>query len=271
MGFGGIRLCMQSWTNSKQECKAVVILMHGGNNHCDMDEYKPFIHTLVGNGFAVYSYDQRGHGRSEGERGYFAEWKHIRGDFSSFIRLVHSLQPDKKVFAFGISFGACQVVDQSIFSPHMLDGIIPASFSTIPIKLPTIAKLFMSVFGKASPKLSMPVDGNSAFPGAKEKLSGTELWRDPLCADIITLRFMRGLFGRQLEIAGELKFVTIPVLHIQGLDDTITPPDISIAGKIGTKDYTYKTYPETGHGIFLSEQSGNIIRDICEWLIEKSR
>jgi alpha-beta hydrolase superfamily lysophospholipase len=266
LGFGGIRLCMQSWLPDEKNRKAAVIIMHGGNNQCDMDEYKPLIAALTESGYAVYSFDQRGHGRSEGARGYFAGWRQIRGDFASFIRIVHTECPNKKIFAFGISFGACQVIDQAIIAPHLLSGIIPASFSTIPIKLPLTAKFFMNVLGKAFPQMTLPTEGSAAFPGAKEKLEGTELWRDPFCADVITLGFMRNLFSRQIQIASELKYVTVPVLHIQGADDIITPPDSSITSKIGTKDYTYKTYEKTGHSVFFSENVMDIVGDIVNWL-----
>ncbi|MDR2938756.1 MAG: lysophospholipase [Clostridiales bacterium] len=267
MGVSGVRLCMQSWKpDDNADVVAAVILMHGGNNYCDMEMYNKFADTLVGKNYAVYSFDQRGFGRSEGRNMHMESWHYIRGDFSAFIRLVQTLEPGKPLFAFGISFGACQVIDQAIVSPHMLNGIIAASFSTRPVNVSSIAVGLINVLGGIFPKLAMKATPLPSFKDAETKMPGTNLWEDPLCPRTMTLAFTKGLFKRQEELANDIKYLTIPMLHLQGADDTITLPDNTVVNRVGTKDYTYKEYPKTGHEVLMGGNPDTITKDILHWL-----
>ncbi|MDL2293400.1 alpha/beta hydrolase [Ruminococcaceae bacterium OttesenSCG-928-D13] len=270
LGLAGIRLCMQSWNPDNGSGKAILIIMHGGINHCDMQAYDDMACLLVSKGYSVYSFDQRGFGRSEGHRMHMDCWDDFRGDFASFLRLVRTLEPGKPVFAYGISFGACQVIDQAIVSPHLLDGIIAASFSTRPVNIPLAALKVMSVIGRLMPKKKVDGDLQPSFQGAAEKMAGTTLWHDPLCPRHITMGFTYRLFNRQKQLAGELQYLTIPVLHQQGMDDSITLPDSSIAEKIGTEDYTYIEYSETGHELLGGKDPDAVMNDIYLWLEERS-
>ena len=270
LGFRGIRLCMQKW-KPDGDSAAAVIIMHGGVNYCDMEMYDKLARTLADKNYAVYSFDQRGFGRSEGEIMHINSWQELRGDFAAFLRLVRTLEPEKKVFAYGLSFGACQVIDQAIVSPHLLEGIIVNSFSTLPTNIPPVAGLAINLIGRFFPLLRLPAGSDQALPGAKEKMKGTDLWRDPLCPASMTVSFPKKLFTRKKEFAGQLHFLTIPVLHQQGLDDTITLPDHSIAEKIGSRDYTYKEYPDMGHGLLDGLHTDDVINDIYIWLDERRK
>jgi len=270
LGFSGVRLCMQSW-KPDGDSAASVILMHGGVNYCDMEMYDKLARKLADSGYAVYSFDQRGFGRSEGKVMHINSWQEHRGDFAAFLHLVHTLETGKKTFAYGLSFGACQVIDQAIVSPHLLDGIIANSFSTLPTNVPPAAGLAINIIGKLFPLMRLPAGLDQALPGAREKMAGTDLWRDPLCPATMTVSFPKKLFKRKNELAGQLHFLTIPVLHQQGLDDTITLPDHSIAEKIGSKDYTYKEYPQMGHGLLDGVHADDVINDICTWLEERRK
>jgi lysophospholipase len=270
LGLGGVQLCMQSWKPDDGNSDAVVIMMHGGINHCDMEIYNQLATLLVENGLAVYSYDQRGFGRSEGKQMHLDNWEDVRGDFASFLRLVHAIEPDKSIFAFGISFGACQVMDQAIISPHLLNGIIAASFSTLPANIPRTTKGMIHFLGSIFPEKAIKTELQESFLGAKENMAGTRLWHDPLCPRNMTLGFAKILFMRQKELTDELQYITIPVLHLQGKDDVITLPDASIAQKIGTSDYTYREYDRTGHEILNGVNPKIVMRDISNWVKVKS-
>jgi alpha-beta hydrolase superfamily lysophospholipase len=89
LGLEGIRLCWQSWRPAEKP-KAAVILMHGGNNYSDMDLFRTFAGELNDAGYCVYSFDQRGFGRSEGIRMHMGKWENIRGDYAAFLHFGSS-------------------------------------------------------------------------------------------------------------------------------------------------------------------------------------
>ena len=61
----GLTLYTQRWTPAR-DVRAIVLLVHGYAEHCG--RYDHVAGTFVDQGAAVYAYDQRGHGRSEGPR-----------------------------------------------------------------------------------------------------------------------------------------------------------------------------------------------------------
>jgi acylglycerol lipase len=205
---------------------------------------------LVNEGLAAYAFDQRGFGRSDGLRMHMDRWEDGRGDLAAFLRLVRSREPGKKVFAFGISYGACRVVDQAITTPSLLDGIIAMSFSTIPLKLPPFVKAMISLLGAAFPKLAIPAEKTD----------------DPLCPRTMTAGFIKRLADRQRSIGGELGALKLPVLHMQGKEDSITLPDASIMENIGSDDYSYKEYEGAGHVVFEGKDPEKAMQDICDWV-----
>ena len=65
-GRGGTPLHMRSWR--PQSPRATVVLCHGVNSHSG--QYLWTGERVAAAGFAVYAYDHRGRGRSEGPRFY---------------------------------------------------------------------------------------------------------------------------------------------------------------------------------------------------------
>jgi len=266
-GLAGIQLCWQSW-HPESQGKAVLVIMHGGNNYCDMPGLNEFAIRLADAGFIVYSYDQRGFGRSEGIRMHMGKWEFIRGDLAAFLHFVNIKEPNIPIYAFGASFGAAQTFDQAIVSPHLLKGIILAAFSTIPLEIPSVSRLMIKVLGKFAPELKMRAEPPESYRGAKQKLKDSNLWADPLCPATMTFGNVHELMKRQRDFASQAHLISLPILHIQGTRDVIAKPDPSFLAKVSSLDRTYKMY-DAEHDIFTSEQTENIIADIIYWLSER--
>jgi alpha-beta hydrolase superfamily lysophospholipase len=63
---------------------ALVVLMHGYGEHCR--RYDDFARYLARRGHVVCSMDARGHGRSQGQRGYVRAYADSVDDFADFVR-----------------------------------------------------------------------------------------------------------------------------------------------------------------------------------------
>jgi acylglycerol lipase len=61
---------------------------------------------LASNGFTFVGYDQRGHGKSEGEKGYFDDYKLIMKDAQTFIASIFKTYPNIPVFLMGHGLGS---------------------------------------------------------------------------------------------------------------------------------------------------------------------
>ena len=66
----GHRIHLQTWSPAG-EPRGAIQLLHGLGEH--ILRYQRFATAAVGRGYVVYGHDHRGHGLSEGDRGYFAD------------------------------------------------------------------------------------------------------------------------------------------------------------------------------------------------------
>ena len=69
--------------------KGVVLVTHGYAEHCG--RYHEVAHVIVNAGWAVLSYDVRGHGKSPGERGYIDRFATYLGDFAAMLGAARAL------------------------------------------------------------------------------------------------------------------------------------------------------------------------------------
>ena len=88
------------------QAKATIVIVHGFGEHSG--RYRPLALQLINNGFAVYAYDQRGHGKSGGIRAYIDSWDEYISDFERAIARVYESAGDMPIFILGhIIFSVC--------------------------------------------------------------------------------------------------------------------------------------------------------------------
>ena len=83
-GYGKTTLFYQSWR--PVFCERVIVIVHGMGEHSS--RYQNLIRALAGEGIGFYAYDQRGHGRSPGQRGYIQSFHELTEDLRHFLKLV---------------------------------------------------------------------------------------------------------------------------------------------------------------------------------------
>ena len=101
---------------------AALLVVHGAGDHSG--RYQGVLNTLLPQGIAVYSYDQRGYGRSPGQRGHINSWSEYRQDLRAFIDLVHKEQNHLPIFLWGYSLGGLVVTDAILHETRYLSGAI---------------------------------------------------------------------------------------------------------------------------------------------------
>lgn len=87
-----------------QKTKGVVIYFHTIGYHMGLSAN--IGKTLSSNGFTFVGYDQRGHGKSEGEKGYFDDYKLVMKDAQTFIGNIFKAYPNTPVFLMGHGLGS---------------------------------------------------------------------------------------------------------------------------------------------------------------------
>lgn len=81
-GHGGITLFFQTW--EKAAAEGTVIISHGQGEHSEC--YHRLVNAFARDRWNFWAWDMRGHGRSEGRRGYVANFEDYVLDYQLFLK-----------------------------------------------------------------------------------------------------------------------------------------------------------------------------------------
>ncbi|AKG53586.1 lysophospholipase/monoglyceride lipase-like protein [Dehalogenimonas sp. WBC-2] len=141
-----IELFYQAWLPDYQ-ANAVVVLVHGLADHSS--RYGNVVNHLLPKGFAIWNYDQRGHGRSPGKRCYTSRFTDLVNDLDKFVTLVKQQNPELPLFIIGHSLGALESV--SLVAKHQPQGIAGLVVSGLVLKIgQSVPQIMLSLAGVIS-------------------------------------------------------------------------------------------------------------------------
>lgn len=85
MGYGEIKLFYQEWIRNQP--KGLVVITHGHGEHSE--SYHRFIDGIYPLGWDCVAWDWRGHGRSEGKRGFANHFSNYVSDYHLFLKHLY--------------------------------------------------------------------------------------------------------------------------------------------------------------------------------------
>ena len=265
----GKKLFRKSWLPEK-EPKAVMIIVHGFAEYCD--RYHHVAQYLNEFGYAVESFDLRGHGHSDGIRTYVHSFENLLDDLDIFLEQCAEKYPDKPIFMFGHSMGGAIV---SLFSITRQPDIAGILLSGASIKVsdeisPTLVKL-SKILGKIVPKMQTI------------KLKSEHISHDPEIVkkyDNDPLVYRGGVLARTgaelnkatEKIQAQMGKFKLPVLIMHGDIDKLADCDGSkmFYDHISSQDKTLKLYEGFYHEIVNEIGKDKVLRDISDWLEKRA-
>jgi len=97
-GYKNLSLYYQCWLPAKEPV-AILLVAHGVCEHSG--RYTNLVNYFVPKGYAVYALDHRGHGKSEGLRGYVKRFQDYLNDLKTFFDIVRGKHSGTKIFLVG--------------------------------------------------------------------------------------------------------------------------------------------------------------------------
>jgi alpha-beta hydrolase superfamily lysophospholipase len=264
-GQDGLKLYSQSWHPSGKTIAKLVII-HGVAEHSN--RYLNLVNGLVEPGFALYAYDQRGHGNSEGQRGYIDSWAQYRTDLGIFLNRVKKHEPDLPLFIYGHSMGALVILDYLLQESNGLNGAI---ISGSPIDSSKAASpiliLTARILSRVWPTFSMasPLQPDQLSCDARVVQAYVE---DPDVFKTMTVRWGAEYLDAQERVKEHAADIKLPILIIHGGEDLICTPEGSeqLYATINSEDKTIKIYPSYFHEIHNEPGHIVVIEDIRNWM-----
>lgn len=264
-GYQQLKLYYQSWLPANG-LKAVLLVVHGLAEHSG--RYFNLVNHFVLKGYAVYGFDQRGHGKSPGLRGYVEKFSDHVNDLEAFLNMVREKHPDAKIFLVGHSVGgtiatAYAVAHQSEFEGLVLSAPTLKAGASVPPGLIILARLLSLLL----PKIGLYVIDASAV--SRDQTVVAAYVTDPLVyRGKIRLRLGVELIKAMQILPSQMPKIRLPVLIMHGSADRLSDPKGSqmLYDRVGASDKTLKWYEGFYHEIFNEPGREQVFTDLASWL-----
>ncbi|MBT9311017.1 alpha/beta fold hydrolase [Leptothoe kymatousa] len=271
----GLSLYYQSWL-PPSTVKATIVLVHGLGSHSGL--FQNVVRALIPEGYAIYGYDLRGHGRSPGQRGYINGWAEYRDDLADLLAMVQQQHAAVPCFLLGHSLGGTIVLDymrhrsESLaVSPHCgepsVAGAIAASVPFGPHGATDLRLKLGQVLAWGLPRFSMALGLKSVLP-SRDRAVVLAYAHDPLRHQRGTAR-LAAEFAKTMKQLGEYKQnLTQPILMLHGTADQVADYRVSeefFAG-LPPQQKTFIRYPGAYHELFNEINVSDVMQDISAWL-----
>ncbi len=263
-GFRGCRLYYQSW-HPEEPSQAIITLVHGLGAHSGV--FQNVVEYLVPQGYELYAFDLRGHGRSPGQRGYISQWEEYREDLRAFLQLIRAQRTCCPQIVWGHSLGGTIALDYALRSPADVQGLIltaPAlgKINISPVKL--AVGQFLSSF---VPGFSLKLGIHNSLGSRNPEVVAAYL-QDPLRHEYGSARLATEFFATVRWIEAHASDLQVPLLIMHGSSDRVTLPEGSRAffQQVIFADKEHREYAGNYHDLYIDADYNEIFIDLATWL-----
>lgn len=247
--------------------KAVVLLVHGYAEHSG--RYLHVIDALVNAGYAVYTLDHRGHGKSEGLRAYVESIDLCATDLYAYFQQVKAAHPGKKLFLYGHSMGAMISLVFTIQHQDEIDGLISSGVPVLAdANVPGALVAAGRVMDKVAPKMAFMRFGKPGVLSCDPQVE-IDIANDPLHYGG-NMRVRTGMsINRAAAWARErIEALRLPMFVFHGAADELVSPKGSdlLYERAASSDKTLKHYPKMRHEPHNEIEKETVIADMITWL-----
>lgn len=260
-----LSIYIQNWL-PENPAKAVLLIVHGLNEHSGRYDY--FSNFFVNEGFAVYSMDLIGHGKSDGTRAYVKDFVNYIDDINLYLDKIKQLQPGSPIFLIGHSMGgligALLLIDYpDQFAGAVLSGSVvqvPDDVSPLFISLGKFVSLVLPKLGL----LKIDLSGLSRNPDVVQAYKD-----DPLVnSGKFTARISAEMNKSFDRVAVEGSRIESPVLILHGGSDRIVNPACShfLYALVSSDIKKLIIYDSFYHEIYNDPGHEQVFEDVSSWI-----
>jgi alpha-beta hydrolase superfamily lysophospholipase len=263
-GVQGSKLFYQCWL--PDGCpKARLLLVHGLAEHSG--RYGTLASHFVPRGFALYAVDHVGHGQSEGQRLYVANFAEYTDSLKIFLDHVRDSRSEAPLFLIGHSMGGLIV---ALYLKAHQKGLAGAVLSGPAVRLRHVSAAVVAVGRLISlifPRLglvALEADGISRDPSVLAAYLA-----DPLVAKTrITARLGAEMLDAMERLQASAGRITVPLLILQGGADRLVDPAGAqlLYDQAASCDKTLIVYEGLYHEVLNEPERARVLSDLDQWL-----
>lgn len=262
----GLTLFTQRWTPDASP-RAAVVLVHGYAEHSG--RYAHVAAHLNEHGIAVYTYDQRGFGRSEGRRAYVESFDYLLDDLDRVLAHTRGrLDADVPLFLMGHSMGGAVCALYVIEYRPDLAGLILSSpaVEVNPDLAPLLRKVarLLGWIAPTLPTVRTPDGAISRDPAVVEQAAN-----DPLnYHGRVLARTGAEMLRASQRIQNAMHTIRLPLLIFHGTADRLTDPSASTRfyRAAPSSDKTLNRYEGLYHETLNEPEREKVLNDLVGWI-----
>lgn len=266
-------LKLRLYHHPAEKAQGLIVFMHGLCEHAG--RYADVAQTLNAEGWAVVSYDHRGHGQSEGPRGTLQHDDDFLHDLASVLDATQAAYPGMRRVLMGASVGgligarmASAWAEPPERAPWVrpIDGLVMVAPALEPTMTLT-QKALLSAFGKLVPDLAVPVglkaDWCSTDPAVIEDINN-----DPLIHQRITPRLTQFILTNGEKVMSRAMGWNCPSLLLYSQADRLVQARACerFAEQTPSGVLAAKRYTDLAHDLLHEPQRPLVFADLHAWL-----
>ena len=262
----GAKLRVHRWSPSEGAVKAQLLIVHGYAEHAE--RYRELAHVLASHGIETTAPDLRGHGHSDGARGYIDDYDDYCKDVEAALK---TLNGETANFILGHSNGgliALDFVDR--YAPRITGLIVSNPYIELEMKVPAIKAAAGRIAAKLYPRLSVP-SGVPPDMMSRDPDVVAAYDRDPLVFSTATAGYVSE-HEKTAERIKHKKSVPMPLLFIRSDSDPLVSPaaNEALASQLQSPDKTVWLREGAKHEVLNELGREELHHDLAKWIVARS-
>jgi len=263
----GVRLYGELFEPDNASAAAVVL--HGYAEHCG--RYRELAHVLARAGITVMSFDMRGHGRSDGQRGLVQRFTDYVGDMESAISELDSRGDAELPLAIVAHSNGALVTLRALADPWRRPkrarvAALSSPFLGLKLRVSGVRRLTAQLASITLPSLTLPnelhVEQLTSDPGKQN-----ERRLDTLCHDVASARWYTEAQSTQQFVLEFANRIDVPTLWLVAGSDKIADPDATRAvHQRLVSESEYHEFPDLEHEVFNEIDRARVFGLLADYL-----
>jgi alpha-beta hydrolase superfamily lysophospholipase len=264
--FDGLDLFVNNWQPDNYP-KAIINFIHGLGSHSRRIE--ELAKKFVDAGYAVLTFDLRGHGMSEGRIGYVKSYDFIMKDIDNLLAHSDKIYPNIPKIIYGHSLGGNLVLNYMLTHKFDCKAAIVTSPWLCLVMQPSMIKIIIGkLLAKVYPSLVFKTRLNPKFLSRDiEKVE--EYINDPLIHYRINIHFFAEICDKGRWVLKNTEKLSMPLLLMHGNADKITSHKASEEFAENSKEHTtLKIWDNLFHELHNEINRDEVFEYMLNWIEE---
>lgn len=264
------RLYYQVWKPNSP--KGALVITHGHGEHSD--SYHRLVEALAPLSLTIYGWDLRGHGRSDGQRGYAKDFNYFVSDLHNFYQFLTDQQAFQKqpVFMLGHSMGGLIQTLAMIENPqwNVQAQILSSPMYGIALDVPIVKDMAALLMAKVFPKVTMGNEIQNQDLTQDQQIH-TEYDKDVLRHNRMSPGVYLGSLMAFEKVRTKSNLIQVPTLVQIPEVDPVVSSDVTrdIFKKLGASEKVLKQYPNCRHELYNDIYRSQVYSDLSEFIGSK--